>query len=290
MSPAAASAGPRQHLGDRFEGAIEARADAERQIADGEARRPARQRVVRTGVQLAIAGVSLYLVAPAVVETAGSWRRLTTLAPAWVVVMLVAQAISVVSLWGLQRTAMPRPSWYAVATSQLAGNGMAKVAPGGGAVGAAVQYRMLVQAGMERGRAVSGLTAANLLTLAVMLALPVLALPALLRGAADRSLVEAALGGFGIFAVVAGAGAVALTTDGPLRWVGRTVQRARNALRRHAPPLRGLPERLVGERDRILATVGPHWKAALAGSIGRWAFDYATLLAALAAVGSHPRP
>jgi uncharacterized protein (TIRG00374 family) len=68
------------------------------------------------------------------------------------------------------------------------------------------------------------------------------------------------------------------------------VQRARNALRRHSPPAHGLPGRLIQERDRILATVGRRWRSALAASIGRWAFDYATLLAALAAVGSHPRP
>ena len=51
-----------------------------------------------------------------------------------------------------------------------------------------------------------------------------------------------------------------------------------------------LPERLLRERDRIVGTLGPRWKRALAATCGRWAFDYATLLAALAAVGSQPRP
>src|SRR4051794_39657625 len=140
-------AAAREHLGDRREGALEARADVERQIAEGEARRPTRARVLRTGFWLALTGVSLYLVAPAVIETAGSWRQLTGLAPGWAVVAVAAQAIAVVCLWWLQRIAMHRAPWFPVATSQLAGNGMAKVAPGGGAVGAAVQYKMLVQAG-----------------------------------------------------------------------------------------------------------------------------------------------
>jgi uncharacterized protein (TIRG00374 family) len=48
--------------------------------------------------------------------------------------------------------------------------------------------------------------------------------------------------------------------------------------------------RLLRERDRILATLGPRWKRALLAAGGRWAFDYASLLAALAAVGSRPRP
>ena len=81
-----------------------------------------------------------------------------------------------------------------------------------------------------------------------------------------------------------------LALDGPLAWIGRVVQRIRNRLRRHAPPLTQLPKRLIRERDRLLGTLGPRWKRALLAGVGRWAFDYATLLAALAAVGSHPRP
>ena len=51
-----------------------------------------------------------------------------------------------------------------------------------------------------------------------------------------------------------------------------------------------LPQRLLRERDRLLATLGPRWKRALLATVGRWTFDYLTLLAALAAIGSHPRP
>ena len=85
-------------------------------------------------------------------------------------------------------------------------------------------------------------------------------------------------------------GAVLLSTDRPLAWVGRVIQRVRNRLRRGAEPLHRLPERLLRERDRILATLGPRWKRALLATVGRWTFDYLTLLAALAAIGSHPRP
>jgi uncharacterized protein (TIRG00374 family) len=81
-----------------------------------------------------------------------------------------------------------------------------------------------------------------------------------------------------------------LASDRPLGWVGRVVQRVRNRLRRHSEPRTGLPERLLRDRDRILSTLGPKWKRAVVASVGRWAFDYATLVAALAAVGSHPRP
>lgn len=276
--------------GDRLEGALEQRADAEAAIARGASEQPPRRRLVWTAAWLAITGVSLYLVAPALLDALRSWRDVTRLDAAWAAAMLGLQAVSVVSLWWLQRIATQRAEWYAVATSQLAGSGMAKVAPGGGAVGAALQYRMLVQAGTGRRQALAGLTAANLLTLAVVLALPVLVLPSLVRGAVDRDLTETALGGIGIFVVVLGLGGLALALDWPLRVVGRLVQRSRNRLRRHAEPVKELPARLLLERDRILSAVGPRWRAALTAGVARWAFDYASLLAALAAVGATPRP
>ena len=239
---------------------------------------------------LAVTGVSLYVVAPSVVEVLGSWRDLDTLAPAWLAAMAALQAAALASLWALQHLAMRGPSWPAVISSQLAGNALAKVAPGGGALGAALQYRMLVQAGLPGNRAVAGLTAVNLLTFAVVLALPVLAVPAIVRGGVSRDLLQAALIGLAVFVGLFVVGTVLLAWDGPLAWIGRIGQRIRNRVRRRSEPLRNLPERLLRERTRIVGTLGPRWKRALAATVGRWAFDYATLLAALAAVGSYPRP
>jgi uncharacterized protein (TIRG00374 family) len=281
----------RPRLGDRLEQAIEDHADAEREIARGEQEARARPRSLRRTIfWLAITGISLYLVAPSVLDTLSSWRDIKRFAPSWLLVMLLTQTAAIASLWALQHTAIAVATWPAVITSQLAGNAMAKVAPGGGAVGSALQYRMLVTAAVPSRPAVPGLTAANILTLAVVLALPVLAIPALIRGSVDRTLTEAAIGGLIIFVLLAAVGAVLLAMDGPLSWIGRVAQRIRNRLRRRSKPLRTLPERLLRERDRILNTLGPRWKRALLATVGRWAFDYATLLAALAAVHVHVRP
>jgi uncharacterized protein (TIRG00374 family) len=281
---------PPRRIGDRLEEALEHRADVEGEIERGAAEQPPRRALVRTIVQLAICGVSLYLVAPSVLELLASWRDLDEVAPAWLLAMTLLQAAALVCLWALQCVALHTRDWYAVATSQLAGGAISKVAPGGGAVGAALQYRMLTQAGLPRGSAVAGLTASNLLTLAVVLALPVLALPALVRGGVDRTLVEATVVGLALFGVLFAGGALMLAVDRPLAWVGQTIQRVRNRLRRGSEPLTGLPARLLRERDRIVATVGPRWKAALAAGIGRWLFDYGSLYVALTAVGSAPRP
>ena len=273
-------------IGDRFERSIEQRAELH-----PEAVPPApRHRLRRTIVWLALTGISLYLVAPSLLEVFGSWRNLKQVAWWWLIAMFVLETASLGSLWALQRMAIHGRAWFPVITSQLAGNALGKIAPGGGAVGGALQYRLLVATGVERGRAVSGITAVNLLTFGVVLALPVLAVPALIRGVVPSGLVEATIIGALVFVLLAVVGGVMLAMDGPLLFVGRVVQRVRNRVRRKCPPNTTLPQRLLRERNRILRTLGPQWHRALLATVGRWAFDYATLLASLAAVGSHPRP
>jgi uncharacterized protein (TIRG00374 family) len=279
---------PAQSLGDRVETAIEHHVDTAGEIDRGQ--RAGRHRLRRNVVWLAVTGVSLYLVFPSVVEVFGSWRQITRFSPASLALMAALQVGAVACLWDLQRLALHTRRWRPVIASQLASNALANVAPGGGPVGAALQYRLLVQAGLPGRSTVTALTTVNLLVFAVVLALPVLAIPALLRGAVNQNLLQAAAAGVAVFAVTAGIGAVLLSTDRPLAWVGRVVQRVRNRLRPKRQPLTGLPERLLRERDRILETLGPRWKRALLAAVGRWILDYMSLLAALAAIGSHPRP
>ena len=277
-------------VGDRVERAIEARADTEHEIQAGEAEAPPRRRLLRTAFWVGLTGVSLYLVLPSLVDVFGSWDELDELAPGWLALMVVLQAGTMACVAALQFLAMRGPSFRAVVSSQLAGNALAKIAPGGGAVGAALQYRMLVQAGLPRPRAVAGLTASNLLTFAMVLAMPLLAVPAILRGGVSRDLLEAAAIGVVVFVALFAIGTLLIVSDRALRWIGRAIQNVRNFVRRRSEPLRHLPDRLVRERDRIVGTLGPRWKRALAAASGRWALDYASLLAALAAVGSQPRP
>jgi uncharacterized protein (TIRG00374 family) len=280
----------RERIGDLLERAIEHRVDLEHEIERGEQEQPPGRSLRRTIFWLAVTGISLYLVAPSLIKVLGSWKDVDQLAPIWFVVMAVLQAATFACLWTLQRLALHTDRWRPVINSQLAGNALAKVAPAGGALGAALQYRMLVQAGLTAARTVAGLTVSGVLVLAVVLALPVLVIPAIIAGAVPGSLVRATFLGLGVFAALFAIGALLLAFDRPLAWVGRVLQRLRNRLRPGAKPLTDLPESLLRERDRILHTLGPRWKRALLATVGRWAFDYATLLAALAAVGSTPRP
>jgi uncharacterized protein (TIRG00374 family) len=244
----------------------------------------------RTAV-VAIAGIAIYLVFPAITEVLASWPRLSTLDPWWLTGAIGAQAAHFMCTFALQRLALRTRAWFPVITSQLAGNAITLIMPGGAAMGAAVQFRMLAASGTGMSSAVGGLAAYSLLGVGGLLALPVLALPVILGGAyADRGLADAALLGAAGFAAFAVLGAVILVHDVPLRWAGRTVQQLANWALWKRPPLDGLDTTLVAQRNEIRAVLGRQWRQALLLSAGRLLFDYLCLLAALRATGSHPRP
>ena len=286
---------PRRRVGDRLEQAIEHHADLPGELSRGE--NALQQRgggkggsLRRTAFWLVVGAISLYLVAPSVIEVLGSWRQIERVSPAWLGAMAALETAALACLWAVQWLALRDARWQPVIASQLAGNALAKIAPGGGAMGSALQYRMLVEAGLERPGVVSGLTAANLLVFAAVLALPLFSIPAILRGGVQRSLLNAALVDLAVFALLFTVGIVLCSSDRPLLWLGRVIQRVRNSLRRRAEPVRSLPQRLVEERDLIVGTLGPRFKRALAAALGRWALDFGCLLAALRALDVQPRP
>jgi uncharacterized protein (TIRG00374 family) len=247
--------------------------------------------VVRRGLLLALTGVSLYLLAPSLVEIFSSAPQLAKIKPLWFLPMIVFEAASLVAMAFVQRVCLQTRRLGPVLASGLAGNAVSKVVPGGGAAGSALQYSMLVsRTALTPAQVVSALTAANLLTFATLLALPVLTLPAVLFGLpVARGLVQAAVVGAIGFVVMISVGALLLANDGALAGVAAVIQSIRNRVRRRHPPMQGLPERLLAERDTILRAVGARWLEALVASVLRWLLDYAVLVTALAAVGARPR-
>ncbi len=247
--------------------------------------------VAKRAVVVVIAGVSIYLVFPAITEVFASWPRLSTLDPRWFIVAIAAEIAHFTCTFALQRLALRTKAWFPVVTSQLAGNAITLIMPGGAAVGAALQFRMLATSGSDTDSTVGGLAAFSLLGVGGLLALPVFALPVILLGApTNRGLVNAAVLGAVGFVIFAALGAVVLAYDPPLRWAGRGAQRIRNWVLRKRPPLEGLDETLLAQRNEIRTVLGRQWWQALLLSAGRLAFDYLCLLAALRATGSRPRP
>ncbi|MBV9832639.1 MAG: flippase-like domain-containing protein, partial [Marmoricola sp.] len=242
-------------IGDRIERAIERHADTAGEIERGEQQKPHSLR--RNVIWLLVTVVSLYLVFPSLVDTFSSWRQITSFS-VWSLLGMFGLQVGVFACqWDVQRVALGGIRWRPVIAAQLASNALVEIAPGGGPVGAALQYRILVAAGVTRARVVSALTAVNLLLFAVVFGLPLLAIPAVLRGSVNQNLLEAAAATVVAFVVIAGVGAVLMRTDRPLEWVGATAQAVRNRIRRRkAPPLTDLPRTLLVERDQVSAVLG----------------------------------
>jgi uncharacterized protein (TIRG00374 family) len=249
-----------------------------------------RGRIAVRAALLVVSAVSLYLLMPSLLDVFTSWHRLFDLDPLWVVAALGCEAASFVATWELQRVALGTRSRFPVATSQLAGNALGRVLPGGMATAGALQYRMLTHAGIPGGRVATAVTATSGLMFATLVGLPLLALPAIAGGTpVDHALEKSTWLGIGVFVLMLAAGVLAFAADRPLALTGRAVAWLLR-ITRVRPGVAGMPERLLRERDAILAALEARWKLALTASVGKWLFDYLALVASLYAVGTDADP
>jgi uncharacterized protein (TIRG00374 family) len=261
-----------------------------RQVCSPRTSVPRVRRVIFRVLLLLATAVSLYFLFPKLVDVFTQWHALGELKPQWILLAVVFEATSVTALWEVQRIALRTPSWFAVGTSQLAGNAAGNVIPGGAATAGAFSYRLLVRAGVRGDDVAGGLAAVSIANTTTILAFPILALPAILGGLqAPHGLLTTAYIGAGAFVLVVLAGVAAFLWDRPLLVVGRGI----DAVRRLLPGKRdaqGTGERLLRQRDRLRHAFGARWPFALCAVVAKPAFDYLGLLCCLAAVGARPDP
>ena len=247
--------------------------------------------LVKHGLLLIGGGLVVYLLYPQIVGVLGQAPRLSRITWWWFPLMLLAETASFAAVWALARISLPRLSWFAPATSQLAANAASRLVPGGAVVGGTVYFRMLQRAGIDSSGAAAALTANSLVSSLVLFALPVGAAGFLAMAArVPKSLAVAVAGGAILFVIVFAAGALAVRFDAPLRLFGRVADGLARALARlfhrkwHVDT-----ERLIRERNEVVTAVRPHWRRALALAAANWLLDYLVLVFALAAVGGEPR-
>jgi uncharacterized protein (TIRG00374 family) len=241
-------------------------------------------------VMLVLAVIGLYVVWPSLVATFSSFDELRDVDPWWFVVMVVAESASFACMWLLISLCLGSSRYFAIATAQVTSNAISKIVPGGSPIGAAFQFGMLADAGLDATRVGTGTAAASLINIATLFALPVLSVPAIIGGVAVATgLAQAAWLGVGVFVLLVAGGAALLLFDGPIDWVAGVIQRAHNMVLRRRPPMVELADRLTAERDAVRGTLGARWGQAVLRSAGNVLFDYLALLAALVATGATPK-
>lgn len=242
-------------------------------------------------IRLGLAAVGLYFVWPALVKVFGSYDQLATIKVRWFVAMALLEMASFVAVWLLVGITTSSRHWTLIATSQLVGNAVSSIVPGGAAAGGPLQYQYMVRGGEVPGNVVSGLATTSLLSTTTLFGLAALCVPLVFRaGDIDVRLERAAVLGLAVFVVLLLAGFVAFTVDAALRAGARAVQWVLNLVRRRRPRTVDLPERALEQRSRVRATLGRKWPWALVAAVSKWAFDYFALVAAVGATGVRVQP
>jgi uncharacterized protein (TIRG00374 family) len=239
-------------------------------------------------IALAITAVVLYGAWPAILEVLGAFDEVDEVQPWWWIGVLVSQIAALTCFVQVQRLSLHTRKWFPVVTSNLASGGLSKVVPGGSATAAALQFQMLRRAEIGGATAATGLGAGSLLLLGTLAALPILVVPIVFVTGLNvpDGLFHASLIGVALFAALVSLTAVLGKSDRAVRGIGRAIQWVVCKVRRRRP--RGLPDKLIEQRDQVFEALGHHLWVALAAAAGRWLFDFITLVAALAAVGAEP--
>jgi len=239
---------------------------------------------------LLVTGIGLYVVAPSVVALLGEWPELRGVRPLWFLVLVVLEGGSWACLWVLVHMLLPGTPWTTVGSAQLAGLASSCVLPGGSASGTVVQASILVRAGHAPGKVGAALGSVGLLTTGMLLALPILTVPAvIIRPPPARQLQLGLVVSLVVAIVLVLLGLALLHWDSFVGAIGRVAGRAVHLVRRSVS-VAAVAEHVVAQRDAVAAAFAGHWGRALGAAAGNRMLDYSALVAAVYAVGGEARP
>jgi uncharacterized protein (TIRG00374 family) len=256
--------------------------------ADGQSRA---RRLPGRVILLLVTAICLYFFAPSIGEVFSAWGRLGDVHTAWIVPAILCAIASYWCVWVVQAVAIGTRDWFAVITTQLAGNAFNRITPGGGATGMAMQTNMLTAAGIDAPRAATALTGQSVLSTAALVAMPVFSIPFIIAGTQIPSrLLSAVWIGIPVFLLTMAIGVAVFLFDAPLLWLARVITRLGPVFRRGIPTDPELGARMLKSRDEIREEVGPRWGIAVGASVLRWFFEYGVILATLYGLDVQPDP
>jgi uncharacterized protein (TIRG00374 family) len=242
-------------------------------------------------ILLLVTAICLYFFAPSIEEVFSAWERLGEVHTAWMIPAILCAIASYGCVWVVQAIAIGTRDWFAVITTQLAGNAFNRITPGGGATGMAMQTNMLTAAGVDAPRAATALTGQSVLSTAALVAMPIFSIPFIIAGTQIPSrLLSAVWIGIPVFLLTMAIGVAVFLFDGPLLWLARVITRLGPVFRRGTPTDPELGTRLLKSRDEIREEVGPRWGIAVGASVLRWFFEYGVILATLYGLDVQPDP
>ncbi|MEY2420947.1 MAG: putative heme transporter [Acidimicrobiaceae bacterium] len=246
---------------------------------------------VRRVLLLVVTALALFLVWPVLFDVYSEVGDALALSPWWLAAIVTVVALQMVANWELHRIALRTTKWFDIATSQLASNAASHLLPGGNAIGAGIQVRMLTTVGFPIARIIPALGAVSVIgTVSGFVVLPIVVLVASAAGTAiDSRLVAAMWLGAAILLGLLIVVVALVVRDRPWHWIARVISWVQARLRRPTDPVE-LEHRLLRERDQIRHALRD--RALLVGliALARPVCDYLALLFALRAAGAHVNP
>jgi len=250
-----------------------------------------RLRILGRVLFLAVMAFAFYGLAPRLLDMWDQVPQLRTVSIYWFVAILLCEVGSYACAWELTRVALPKVTWFVASTAQLTSNAVAKVVPGGAAIGAATGFRMLSVSGVDRGSAGAALAATSIISNGVLLCLPMVALVLSILGAPiPDGLIHVAWGGAVLAAALFAFAFSLVRFDRPIQWFGQFLAAIASWINRRRGRTGGpTVEGIIRQRDQMVSSLGSRWRAALLAAVGNWLLDYFALVCALKACGVDPR-
>ena len=249
-----------------------------------------RWRLVGRVVFFAIGALSLYVLAPQLLDVWEEAPRIEAIGWIGLLAMVLLEACSFAAVWHLQKIIVPELTTFSAATAQLAANAVSRALPGGAAIGAGVHLRLWMIAGVPPGSAGTGMATTSLISTATLLALPIVSLRVALLGApVPAGLASVAIGGALLSAALFGFGAAIVIGARFAERAARLVSRAAGWVARRVGRVGPSVEDLLDRRTELIRSLGPRWRGALGSSVANWGLDYLVLVAALQFLGADPR-
>jgi uncharacterized membrane protein YbhN (UPF0104 family) len=244
--------------------------------------------IVFGALGIGVVVLTFAVVLPRIANYGDVWDVVKTLDGAWIVALLAAVVLNIVTYAPPWMIALPGLPFRQALPFTQASTAFTYIAPGGAIVGMAGSYGLLRMWGfgsqdVTRAVAVTGIwnQLSNLL-------LPVVAVTLLsIEGGRDALLTTAAIVGAIVFTVVVGALTLVLWTDGLAQAIGDLAQRAVSRLLRvvRRGPVDGWPAAFVQFRENTVGLIRRRWAlltvAAVAGNLA----VFLVMLVSLRAVG-----
>jgi putative heme transporter len=251
-------------------------------------RRKGRARIVGIVVSVLVIGGVFVFALPRIADYGAVWDVVQTLSWQWLVVLVVAALLNLVTYGPPLVAALPGLSYLHASRATLASSALSSVAPGGAAVGMATSFAMLRAWGFS-GRPVGlAVVVQSIWNQFVILGFPIVAVAALAaQGGRNRTLELVAAIGLVVFVVAVVGFAVGLSSARLARRVGdrtaRLVSWAKHLL--HKAPVKWNGTSFVRFRDETIVLIRRRWLFLTAATLAGHLTVFLVLLASLRAVG-----